>query len=162
MDYAPWLRAHPLCAGIDDDGVRTIARLAIVRQLAPGMAVFVENMAGESAFLIGAGEVAIFLHRNGSDHELGVLQAPELFGEQSLITPQARRVTARAKTPLVLLEFSRHELSAMGPTQAAAFGQLLHNANDSFRRKSADVVPVVEHRLDLAGSQESARRGFFA
>jgi CRP/FNR family transcriptional regulator, cyclic AMP receptor protein len=162
VEHAHWLRTHPLCAGIDDDGVWAAARLVMVRQLASGMAVFVEQMAGDSAFVIAAGEVSVLLHRNGSDHEVGVLTAPEVFGEQSLLYPQPRRVTTRAKTDAVLLELNRRELSTLATSHPKAFAQLLQNANDCFRRKAAEVVPVVEYRLDLANSQESARRGFFA
>jgi CRP-like cAMP-binding protein len=162
MDYGGWLRGHSFFDGIDDQTVRAVAAVVQLRQLHAGMAVFVEGMKADSMYFIGSGEVSLTLHRNGTDHTVGTLSAPETFGELSVVRPGPRRITARAKTDVALLEITRRDLASFQLTAPAVTLVMMARAQDKFFERADAVVPTVENRLDLAASAESARRGFFS
>ncbi|HEY4223890.1 MAG TPA: cyclic nucleotide-binding domain-containing protein [Myxococcota bacterium] len=149
MDVFAYLKANPLLRGFTDDGVRIIQAVAAPRQLEPGMPVFVERMMGESAFLLGHGEVSLFVTRNGSEREIGMLFAPDFFGELSLLAPGPRRVTAKARTPVLLFEIPRRDFVRLQAQRPQACMKLLMNITESFAHKSVAAGTLIERLVDV-------------
>lgn len=149
MDVFTFLKANPLLRGFTDDGVRIIQAAVAPRQLEPGMPIFVERMIGESAFLLGHGEVSIHATRNNVERELGVLYAPDAFGELSLLQPGPRRVTAKARTQTLLLEIHRRDFLRLQQQRPQACLKLIMNITETFAQKSIAAAPVLERLVDV-------------
>lgn len=150
MDVFTFLKASPLLRGFTDDGVRIIQAAVAPRQLEPGMPVFVERMIGESAFLLCHGEVSVHATRNNVERELGVLYAPDAFGELSLLQPGPRRVTVKARTPTLLLEIPRRDFLRLQQQRPQACLKLLVNITETFAQKSLMAAPILDRLVDVA------------
>src|SRR5687767_8828973 len=127
MDVYAALKPNPLLKGFSDDGVKIIQSVVQPRQLEAGSPIFVEKMLGESAFLLVQGEIALLTSRGGVERVVGGLAAPEHFGEMSLLSPGPRRITARARTPVTLLEIHRRDFVNLQKQRPQACLKLMGN-----------------------------------
>jgi CRP/FNR family cyclic AMP-dependent transcriptional regulator len=150
VDIFAFLKVNPLLRGFTDDGVRIIQAVCQPRQLEPGMPVFVERMMGESAFLLGHGEIGLFVTRSGVEREIGLLQAPDAFGELSLVQPGPRRVTAKARTQVLLLEIPRRDFVRLQQQRPQACLKLVVNITEGFAQKSIAAGGLIERLADGA------------
>jgi len=149
VDVFPFLKANPLLRGFTDDGVRIIQAAVTIRQLEPMMPIFVERMMGEGCFLLAAGEVSISVTRNGMERELGVLYAPDLFGELSLVQPGPRRVSAKARTQSLVLEIARRDFLRLQQQRPQACLKLLVNLTEIVAQKQVAAGGMIERLTDL-------------
>ncbi len=149
MDVSAFLKANPLLRGFTDDGVKIIQSVTTARQLDPGMPIFVERMMGEGLFLLAVGEVTLHVTRNGIEREVGTLYAPDSFGELSLLHPGPRRVTAKARSPSLLIEISRRDFSRLQQQRPQACLKLVVNITESFAQRSVSAAPLLERLVDL-------------
>jgi diguanylate cyclase len=76
----------------------------------PGEVIFREGDAGESAYVIEKGTVAITSARSGSEVVLATLKSGDLFGEMALIDDKARSATAQAVDPTTLIIIGREQV----------------------------------------------------
>lgn len=152
MDLFAYLKANPLLRGFTDDGVRIIQSVVQARQLDPGVVVFVEKMMGESCFLLAHGEVGVYATRNNQEREIGVLQAPDVFGELSLLQPGPRRATVKTVSPVLLLEIQRRDFAKLQAQRPQACLKLLVNISDGFAMKSLQAAHILERLVDVASS----------
>lgn len=148
MDLFPYLQQNPLLQGFSDDGIRIIQTVCVARQIDVGNPIFVEKMLGESAFLLVAGEVSISVDKNGSQRELAVLQAPDVFGEVSLMQPGPRRVTARARTPVGVIEIPRRDFLNLQKQRPQACVKLLMNVTERLAQRLQETGPLLERLVD--------------
>lgn len=149
MDVFPYLKQNPLLRGFTDDGIRIIQAACLPRQLEAGMPIFVERMASESLFLLAHGEVSVIVTRNGAEREIGVLSAPEAFGELSLVQPGPRRVSARARTPVALLEITRRDFLTLQKQRPQACLKFIMNITERFAQKSLEAGPLLERLVEI-------------
>jgi CRP-like cAMP-binding protein len=149
LDVFGFLKVNPLLRGFTDDGVKIIQAAVTPRQLEPGMPIYVERMMGEAAFLLAHGEVSVHVNRNGQDKELGQLLAPDAFGELSLVQAGPRRVSTRARTPVLLLEITRRDFVALQKQRPQACLKLIMNITERFAQKSIEAAPYLERLADL-------------
>jgi CRP-like cAMP-binding protein len=149
FDLFPFLQQSPLLAGFSTDGVRIIQSIAVPRQIDPGAPIFVERMHGESAFLLVAGEVALSVERGGAVRELGTLGAPEALGELSLLHPGPRRVTARARTVVGVIELARRDFVELQAQRPQACAKLILNITERFAERTQQAGPLVDRLVDL-------------
>ena len=148
MDLFPYLEQSPLLQGFSADGIRIIQTVCVARQVDVGNPIFVEKMHGESAFLLVAGEVSIAIERNGSLRELAVLAAPDVFGEVSLLQPGPRRVTARARTPVGVIEIPRRDFLNLQKQRPQACIKLLMNVTDRLAQRLQETGPLFDRLVD--------------
>jgi CRP-like cAMP-binding protein len=90
----------------------------------PGTVLCQEGAAGNSMFLIVAGEAEIF---KGSQR-MAQLGAGEMFGEMALLTGEDRSATVLAKTPMDLYELDKTDFDAMlthSPQLASGLSRIL-------------------------------------
>lgn len=144
MDVLTALKQSPLLRGFTDDGVRIIQAATTLRRLPAGAPIFVEQMHGESAFLLADGQVSLFLSRGGVEKELAVLSAPDSFGELSLLSPGPRRISAKAKSDVVLLEIPRRDFMSLQKQRPQACLKLLINIVDGFGTRATGAAGVIE------------------
>jgi len=92
-------------------GLKIFASIAIERVVPQGTSIFVENMVGDSLFVLADGYVRISLRdASGKDRTLGVLSKGDHFGELSLLTPGSTRfVSALADTEVRVLEIRQKD-----------------------------------------------------
>ena len=148
MDLFPYLEQNPLLQGFSADGIRIIQTVCVARQIDVGSPIFVEKMHGESAFLLVAGEVSIAVERNGALRELAVLSAPDVFGEVSLLQPGPRRVTARARTPVGVIEIPRRDFLNLQKQRPQACIKLLMNVTDRLAQRLQETGPLFDRLVD--------------
>jgi CRP-like cAMP-binding protein len=143
MDVGFFLKASPLLKGFTDDGVKIIQAATHARQLDAGAPIFVEQMQGDSCFIIADGEVELYVTRDGQERAVGSLAAPEHFGELSLLNPSPRRISARAKTAVTLLEIPRRDFASLQKQRPQACLKLMLNVVELFGRRASDAAPVI-------------------
>ena len=149
MDLFPYLQQSPLLQGFTDDGIRIIETVCVPRQVEIGTPIFVEKLYGESAFLLVAGEVQISVEREGQSRVLAVLTAPDVFGELRLLRPGPRRVTARARTHVGVIEIHRREFLALQKQRPQACIKLLMNVTDRLAQRLDESGTALERLVDL-------------
>jgi CRP-like cAMP-binding protein len=148
VDLFSALPQNPLLQGFSDDGVKIIRSVCVARRLPAGSPIFVERMLGESAFLLLDGEVRVTVHRQGLEHELGTLQAPDVFGELSLLHPGPRRASVHALTNVQLAEIARRDFVALQKDRPQACAKLLSAIAERFGRAAHQAGPILERLVD--------------
>jgi len=149
MDVFAFLKANPVMRGFSDDGIRIIQSVVAPRQLEPGQPVFVEKMVGESAFLLGHGELTIHcVGSAGADREIGTLFAPDVFGELSLVSPGPRRVSVKARTQCLLFEIPRRDFLRLQGHRPQACFKLVANITEGFAHKGVAASGALEKLVD--------------
>ena len=149
MDVFAFLKANPVMRGFTDDGIRIIQSVVAPRQLEPGQPVFVEKMMGESAFLLGHGEVSVHCKgTRGVEREIGTLFAPDIFGELSLLQPGPRRVSVKARTQCLLFEIPRRDFLRLQGHRPQACFKLVANLTEGFAMKAAASSGALEKLCD--------------
>ncbi|AKU90901.1 cAMP-binding protein [Vulgatibacter incomptus] len=145
----PIVDALARCALFKDfspTGLEIVAAIAQERVVPQGASIFVENMVGDSLYVLADGYVRICLRdANGRDRALGVLGEGDHFGELSLLTPGATRVvSAIAETEARIVEIRQKDfarLQAKKPQAclklilaiAAGFGRNLSENRETLR-----------------------------
>ena len=148
MDLTPYLQQNPLLQGFTEDGLKIIASVCVPRQIEPGHPIFVSGLHGESAFLLVAGEVVLAVDRPHGQRELAVLTAPDVFGELSLLKPGPRRVTARSRTQVGVIEIPRRDFMALQKQRPQACMKLLMNVSERLGQRLAETGPLLDKLVD--------------
>jgi CRP-like cAMP-binding protein len=97
------LRAIPLFAEIDDDGLEVIAQLATDFRAPAGQVLAEVGQPGNGLFVLEEGELEVDLPDGG----VVVLGPGEFVGEVALLTDEPRNARVRAKTPVRCLAIAR-------------------------------------------------------
>ena len=100
----------PLSKDLDSDESLVLAEFLQKKDMAAGMTVFIENMPGESLYLIQKGQVDISkMIAEGDEQSLVKLGPLELFGELAILDSYPRSATARIVEDATLLVITRFE-----------------------------------------------------
>jgi hypothetical protein len=97
----------PLFSNIDRSKLKLLAFTSERLEFEENQAVFHQGDTGEHAYVIIEGQVDVILESAGGDSTVATLGRNEFFGEMALLSQMPRTTTIRAKTPLILLSFSR-------------------------------------------------------
>ena len=139
------LSSSPLFLGLNQEDMRELEGRFHARDISEGMTVFVENMPGESLYLIQSGIVKISkMLSEGEEQILVILGPDDVFGEMALLDGAARSATARVAENATLLALKRQdfeELCDHNPRLglqlirniARVFSQRVRNNNDEYR-----------------------------
>jgi CRP-like cAMP-binding protein len=103
-----------------ETGLRIFAAVAQEKVVPAGSPLFVENMVGESLFIVKSGSVRITRRGEGGEKELGVLGPGEHLGELALLGKTVRLVTAVAATPCEVLELAQRDFLRIQPEKPQA------------------------------------------
>ena len=105
-----------------------LAYLFSIREFGPGDIVFNEGEVGDSLFVIAEGAVEV-LHRspNGERVVIAELEAPQFFGEMSLIDKEYRSASVRSKTNTQLLQLSNENLHVFAKNYRNGFTWVIVN-----------------------------------
>jgi CRP-like cAMP-binding protein len=111
--YAELMTTFPLFEGFTINGARRLLEAGEVKQLAAGDLLLKEGEPAEFAALILAGQIEVFVERNGKDFVLTEATPGTILGELSLLCGIPRSASARAKENSTVLEWSDEMLHTL-------------------------------------------------
>lgn len=122
-----------------------------------GEAIFAEDDAPTTAFLIEAGQVVVSTIQHGEHRELGELAAGALLGEMAVIDSAPRSASAHALTDCVLIAIDRNQfaerLAAADPVVRALLMSQLTRYRSALATLTGDVR---EHSLSTPTDDSGA------
>jgi CRP/FNR family transcriptional regulator, cyclic AMP receptor protein len=108
------LKKFAILSEMSDEMLAVFSRYLTARRFKQGSLIFVENMQGESLFLIEAGSISLTkMVTEGVERRLAQLGPGDSFGELAVINEGPRAVTARADEDTQTLILSREGLSRL-------------------------------------------------
>ncbi len=120
MNVQEVLEKNALFKGFTDIGLRLFAGMAQEKSIPAGTPLFVENMVGESLFIVAEGSVRITQRVDGSEKELAVVGPGEHLGALALLGKTVRLVSAVAVTPCQVLELTHRDYQRLQPEKPQA------------------------------------------
>jgi CRP/FNR family cyclic AMP-dependent transcriptional regulator len=145
------IRNSQLLNGIDDAEIQDLDSLFTNHQMGEGKTVFVENMAGESLYLISKGTVAIFkMLAEGEEKTLAVLGVGEVFGELALFDSAPRAATARVAENATILSIKKNDFDKFCQDRPAVALKLLRNIVKIFCTRLRETDSDFRDRLKIA------------
>ena len=117
----------------DLDGLATYCEM---RTMSEGTTVFIENMPGESLFLITKGSIRISkMFAEGDEKTLVVLGPEDVFGEMAVIDGLPRSATARVAENAELISFKKKGLERLCSENAPLSLKLVSNIVRVFSKR---------------------------
>ena len=128
-----------------DADFEKLASLCEMRDMGEGTTVFIENMPGESLFLIKKGTIRISkMFAEGDEKTLVVLGSEDIFGEMAVIDGLPRSATARVAEDAELISLNKKSLDKLRTDDPAlalkivsnivrVFSKRVREANEEYR-----------------------------
>ena len=111
------LKSSPLFNGMNDADLRSLEQIFTVKRIAEGKTIFIENMPGESLYLISQGTVHISrMLAEGDEQVLIVLGPDDVFGEMAVLDGGKRSATARIAEDATLYGLTRADFESLAST----------------------------------------------
>lgn len=108
------LLGSPLFTGLAKPEIEYLSSIFTLTQIAEGKTVFIENMPGESLYMISQGEVQISQMLAEVDEQaLIALGVGDIFGEMAVIDGGNRLATARIVKDAVLYSLNRKNYNTL-------------------------------------------------
>lgn len=114
------LEQSALFKGFTEIGLRLFAGIAQEKAIPAGAPLFVENMVGESMFLVRSGTVRVSQRVDGAEKELAVVGPGEHLGALALLGKTVRLVSAVAVTQCEVLELANRDFVRLQPEKPQA------------------------------------------
>jgi CRP-like cAMP-binding protein len=114
------LQRAPLFKDFTETGLRIFATIAVEKEVPAGAPLFVENMMGESLFIVKSGTVRISQKTADGERELATVGPGEHLGELALLGKSVRLVSAVAATACEVLEISQRDFVRLQPQKPQA------------------------------------------
>lgn len=142
MSLTPEILENPLLGGLPP--VERAKLLADVeeRDYAPGEVIFRAGSPGDALYLLLAGSVAVHTGPPGAEALVGVLRAPDYFGEQALLTGDPRSTTVIAVEPVRVARLPKARFEALlarNPELALYLGRVLSRRLAGARRALSEL-----------------------
>ncbi len=114
------LKDSPLFKGMTDSEIKSLESIFTSRRIAEGKTIFIENMPGESLYLIRQGTVKISrMLAEGDEQVLIVLGPDDVFGEMAVLDGGKRSATARIAEESILYGLTRKNFDALAKKDPA-------------------------------------------
>ena len=114
------LEKNALFKGFTEIGLKLFAALGEEKSFPAGAPLFVENMVGESLFIVKSGTVRITQRAADGERELAILGAGEHLGALALLGRSVRLVSAIAATQCEVLEITQRDFARLQPQKPQA------------------------------------------
>ena len=122
------IKGSSVLQGFSDEELKKLAFFCERREMGEGTTVFIENMPGESLFLIKKGTIRISkMFAEGDEKTLVVLGPEDVFGEMAVIDGLPRSATARVAEDADLISLKRKDLERLCQDDAALALKLVRN-----------------------------------
>ena len=125
-----------LLQDLSDQDLDKLAIYCEMRTMNEGTTVFIENMLGESLFLITKGSIRISkMFAEGDEKTLVVLGPEDVFGEMAVIDGLPRSATARVAENAELISFKKKDLERLGSEDATLALKVVSNIVKVFSQR---------------------------
>jgi CRP-like cAMP-binding protein len=125
-----------MITGFSDDELSQFSSYCEMREMGEGTTVFIENMPGESLFLVKKGTIRISkMFAEGDEKTLVVLGPEDIFGEMAVIDGLPRSATARVAEDAELISLKKKELEKLCGENAALALKLVSNIVKVFSKR---------------------------
>lgn len=114
------LGQNALFKGFTEIGLKLFATIGEEKSFPAGAPLFVENMVGESLFIVKKGQVRLMQRIDGLDRELAVVGPGEHLGALALLARTVRLVSAVAATPCEVVELTHRDFVRLQPEKPQA------------------------------------------
>jgi CRP/FNR family cyclic AMP-dependent transcriptional regulator len=122
--------------GFSGEELSKLAGFCEMREMGEGTTVFIENMPGESLFLIKKGTIRISkMFAEGDEKTLVVLGPEDIFGEMAVIDGLPRAATARVAEDAELISLKKKALEQLCQEDAALALKLVSNIVKVFSKR---------------------------
>jgi len=122
------LQKSRLFEGLLPEEIEMLAELTQQKKYTEGEVVFEQGDVGDSLYLLVVGVVEVLQKRtDGSEQLITELQAPEFFGEMSLIDKEYRSATIRAKSEAIMLCLTNENLHSFARVYKNGFTLVVIN-----------------------------------
>jgi CRP-like cAMP-binding protein len=114
------LKRAALFGDFTETGLKIFAGIAVEKSFPAGTPLFVENMVGESLFIVKSGTVRVTQRTVEGEKELAVVGAGEHLGGVALLARSVRLVSAIAATACEVLEITQRDFVKLQPQKPQA------------------------------------------
>ncbi len=122
------LKDSRLFAEMSDSEIDLLTKVFQEKKMPAGTTVFIENMPGESLYLVRRGTVQISkMIAEGDEQTLVVLGAEDSFGEMAVLDGAPRSATARVLEDATLLSIKRGDFEDLCEKKPALALKLMRN-----------------------------------
>lgn len=116
--------------------IDTVSALFQEKKLEKGKTVFVEQMPGESLYLIKKGAVRISkLIAEGDEKTLVTLKEGDVFGEMAILDGSSRSATARVETDTVLFSVNKTDFEKLCKSNPGIALKMMRNIISVFSKR---------------------------
>lgn len=135
QDFAT-IKKSKMLHGFTDDDLGNLATFCEMRAMSESTTVFIENMPGESLFLIKSGTVRISrMFAEGDEKTLVVIGPEDIFGEMAIIDGLPRSATARVAEDAELISIKKNNFERLCIEDAALALKLVSNIVRVFSKR---------------------------
>ena len=114
------LQRSALFKEFSETGLKIFAAVALEKSFPAGAPLFVENMLGDSLFIVKSGTVRLTLKTAEGEREIGTVGAGEHLGGLALLGKSIRLVSAVAASPCEVLELTQRDFVRLQPQKPQA------------------------------------------
>jgi CRP-like cAMP-binding protein len=134
------IKNSTMLQGLSDQELGQLAGFCEMREMAEGTTVFIENMPGESLFLVKKGTIRVSrMFAEGDEQTLVVLGPEDIFGEMAVIDGLPRSATARVAENAELISLNRKSLEQLCRDDATLALKLVKNIVKVFSQRVREV-----------------------
>ncbi|MEW6776641.1 MAG: Crp/Fnr family transcriptional regulator [Bdellovibrionota bacterium] len=147
------LQTLEVFSDLEEEDLKQVARIVIEKDVPAGQALFMEQVKGETLFIVLDGAVQVQRKTaSGEDLPLYRAEAGEFLGAFSIFDPGDRPVSAQTVEPSKVLIVRRKDLLKLAEkAPSAAFHFVLHLAQNSLAKARA-LTDLQKEDLDQAGA----------
>jgi CRP/FNR family cyclic AMP-dependent transcriptional regulator len=135
QDFAA-IKNSVMLQGFTDEELGRLSTFCEMREMSESTTVFIENMPGESLFLIKSGTVRISkMFAEGDEKTLVVIGPEDIFGEMAVIDGLPRSATARVAEDAELISLKKKDLERLCSEDPALALKLVSNIVRVFSKR---------------------------
>jgi CRP/FNR family cyclic AMP-dependent transcriptional regulator len=130
------IKGSMMLQGFADKELSRLAGFCELRKMGEGTTVFIENMPGESLFLIRKGTIRVSkMFAEGDEQTLIVLGPEDIFGEMAVVDGLPRSATARVAEDAELISLKKQDFEKLAQEDGGLALKLLINIAKVFSRR---------------------------
>ena len=151
------LKSSVMLQDFTSEDLAKLARLCESRMMEKGTTVFIENMPGESLFLIKKGSIKISnMFAEGDEKTLVVLGPADIFGEMAIIDGLPRTATARVAEDTELISLKKTDFEQLCKNDPAVALKMVVNIVRMFTKQIREANK--DYREMLAWSMQTEEK----